>query len=66
MKKITKDTKLGEVLMTNRKAAEILMSKGLGCLGCPMASEETLEEGCLAHGMTKKQVDELLREVNKR
>jgi hybrid cluster-associated redox disulfide protein len=52
--------------MTNRKAAEILMSKGLGCLGCPMASEETLEEGCLAHGMTKKQVDELLREVNKR
>jgi len=63
-KKVTKNTKLGEVVRTNRKAAELLINKGLGCIGCPMAAEETLEEGCLAHGMTEKQIEELLKKIN--
>jgi hybrid cluster-associated redox disulfide protein len=64
-KKITKDTKLSEILRSNKKAAEILFESGLSCIGCPMAMQETLNEGCLAHGMTKKQIEELLKKINK-
>jgi len=63
-KKITKDTKLSEVLQTNEKAAEVLFEAGLSCMGCPMAMQETIEEGCLAHGMSKTDIAELLKKVN--
>ena len=64
MVKITKKTKLNKILSKKPKAAEILFEAGLSCVGCPMAMNETLEQGCLAHGMTKKQVDELIKRLN--
>jgi len=36
------------------------------CIGCPAAAMETLEEGCLAHGMDKKQIDNLIKKLNKK
>ncbi len=65
MVKITKKTKFSEVLKNDNKAAEILMKQGLSCLGCPMAMEETIEQGCQAHGMDKKEIDELIKKLNK-
>lgn len=62
--KIAKKTKLSEVIQ-NEKAVELLFSKGISCLGCPMAIQETIEEGCLAHGMTKKEIEDLIKEMNK-
>ena len=41
---ITKDMTIGEVIRTKENAAEILMSFGFGCVGCPSAQMETLEE----------------------
>jgi len=64
--KITKKTKLNEVLNINPKAAEILFEAGLMCVGCPMAMQETIEQGCLAHGITKKQIDKIIKELNER
>ena len=66
MKKITLKTKLGKILDINENAAEILFGHGLSCIGCPMAMEETLEEGCLAHGMNKKDIDDLVKLLNKK
>lgn len=63
--KITKKTKLSELIKENPKAAEILFGQGLSCIGCPMAMQETLEQGCLAHGMSKKDIDELIKRLNK-
>ena len=65
MKKITKKTKLSGILNINPDAAEILFKEGLSCIGCPMAMQETLEEGCLAHGMSKKDIDKLVERLNK-
>lgn len=45
------------------EAAEILLSKGMGCVGCPLASHETFEQGSLVHGMDIK---ELLKEIKKK
>lgn len=63
-KRITPKTKLSEILEKNENAAEILFEAGMGCLGCPMAMQETLEEGCLAHGMGKEQIDEIIKRLN--
>jgi len=65
MKKITKETKLSELLSLNPKAGEILFEIGMSCIGCPMAMQETIEQGCLAHGMNKKEIDEVLKKLNK-
>ncbi|WP_294391076.1 DUF1858 domain-containing protein, partial [uncultured Clostridium sp.] len=43
------------------KAAEILMSFGMGCLGCPSATMESLEQACIVHGLD---MDEVLNKLN--
>ena len=64
MKKITKKTKFSEILESKKDAAEILFKAGLHCVGCPMTAQESLEDGCLAHGMTGKEIDELVERLN--
>lgn len=59
---ITKDMTIRETLMAKPEAAEILMSFGMGCIGCPSAQMETLEEAAAVHGMN---LDNLLAELNK-
>jgi hybrid cluster-associated redox disulfide protein len=64
-KKITGKTKLSD-LMENEKVIEALMEKGIFCLGCPMAYQETLEQGLKAHGMNKKEINEFIGKLNKK
>ena len=66
MKTITSKTKFSEVLKQDERAAEILIHEGMSCLGCPMAMEETIEEGCMAHGMSKEETDKLIKKLNKK
>ncbi len=66
MAKITGKTKIGALISKNPEAAETLFEAGMGCVGCSMAMNETIEQGCLAHGMTKKQIDKLIKELNKK
>jgi len=49
--KLTKKTKLSELIEKHPKASDILMEQGMFCAGCPMAAQETLEEAALAHGI---------------
>jgi len=63
--KITGKTKINEVVMENPESARVLFEAGMGCVGCPMANQETIEQGCLAHGMDKKDIDKLIKELNK-
>ena len=60
---IEKTTKIGELLDANPEKAELLLSVGMHCLGCPASREETLEEACMVHGID---VEELLKELNKK
>lgn len=62
MKKYTKKSKFSEI-MQDEKAVEVLMNKGLHCLGCAFASFETLEQGCKGHGID---VEQVLKELNKK
>ncbi|WP_326906750.1 DUF1858 domain-containing protein [Sedimentibacter sp. MB31-C6] len=59
---ITKDMTISEVLRARPDAAEILMSHGMGCVGCPSSQMETLEEAAAVHGM---KIDDLMAALNK-
>lgn len=60
--KINKEMKIGELLEKYPEKAEILMNNGMGCLRCPAAQLETIEEACAVHGID---VEEVIKELNK-
>lgn len=61
MKQVSKDTTIGELLVTYPDAAPILMEIGMHCLGCPSSQVETLEEAAMVHGID---ADLLLEKIN--
>ncbi|MCF7910527.1 DUF1858 domain-containing protein [Candidatus Pacearchaeota archaeon] len=63
--KITRKTKIRTILDEKPEVIGILFESGLGCIGCPMAAAETLEQGCLAHGFSDKEISELIKKINK-
>ncbi|MEK6832480.1 MAG: DUF1858 domain-containing protein [Nanoarchaeota archaeon] len=64
--KITRKTDMHELLMKKPELAGILFQSGMGCVGCPMSMGETIEEGCKVHGMNDKEIDKLIKELNKK
>ena len=59
--KIKKEMNFNEIMRNFPNVTEILLGKGMHCIGCPMAMQETLEEGALAHGLD---VEVLVKELN--
>ncbi|MDD3976724.1 DUF1858 domain-containing protein [Methanomicrobium antiquum] len=48
---LTADSPLTELLQENPKAAEILMRFGMGCVGCALASGESIRQAAAGHGI---------------
>ncbi|MBR5468738.1 MAG: DUF1858 domain-containing protein [Firmicutes bacterium] len=48
---VTKDTKIGELLMMDRGVAAILMRSGMHCVGCPSSANESIAQASMVHGM---------------
>lgn len=59
--KITKDMSIREVVEAYPQVVPVFIQHGMGCLGCAIASFETIEEGALAHGID---VDQLVKDLN--
>ena len=57
----TKDMGIIDVVNKHPLAMDIFRAYGLGCVGCMAAQFETLEEGCMAHGID---VDFLVPDLN--
>lgn len=60
--KINKDMTIGEIVRTFPESAGVLMNFGMGCVGCPSAQAETLEQAAMVHGMD---LNQLLEALNK-
>lgn len=60
--KITKKTLFSE-LITQPELIEVLLESGMHCIGCPMSSQETIEQGAIAHGIDP---DQLINKLNKK
>ena len=62
--KIKKDMVIGDIIRKYPDTAVIMMQYGLHCVGCMVAALESIEEGCKAHGMEDKSIDELIKMMN--
>jgi len=59
---VTKEMTISEVLRKYPKTISIFIGYGLPCLGCPIASGETIEEAAKLHQIDLKK---LLKNLNK-
>ncbi|NLN97949.1 MAG: DUF1858 domain-containing protein [Eubacteriaceae bacterium] len=59
--KINRKMSIVEIVQTYPDTVPVFQNYGMGCLGCVAAQFETLEEGCLVHGIDP---DELVRALN--
>ncbi|MCX6798548.1 MAG: DUF1858 domain-containing protein [Candidatus Diapherotrites archaeon] len=61
---IAAGTTLGDVVMRFPQAVPVMLSHGLHCVGCQVASFETVSQGAAAHGMDEERIKSLLKEMN--
>ncbi len=59
--KIEGKTLIKDIVNRGPKAVEILMSFGMGCIGCPASQNESIEEAAAVHGIN---VENLLQSLN--
>lgn len=57
----TKDMTFAQALQASPEVANVLRKYNLGCIGCMGAQNESLEQGCSAHGLD---VNEVLKDLN--
>lgn len=48
---INRDTLIGEIVQNCPEALPVFQAIGMHCMGCAMASGETVEEACAVHGV---------------
>ncbi|RBP70171.1 hybrid cluster-associated redox disulfide protein [Alkalibaculum bacchi] len=60
--KIEKTMTIGEIIRMDSNLIPVLQRFGMGCVGCPSAQSETLEEAAMVHSIN---IDELLTALNK-
>lgn len=63
---INKKMIIGDVAEKYPEAVEIMFKYGLHCIGCHVSPFETIEQGSLAHGLSEKQIDEMIKEMNRK
>jgi hybrid cluster-associated redox disulfide protein len=63
--KITKEMGIMEIIQKKPAAAPVMMDYGLHCLGCAASQFESLEQGCLAHGIDEEKIKEMVEKINK-
>jgi hydroxylamine reductase len=62
---ITKNMTFAELFEKKPEAMKVLFEAGLHCIGCHMSVYETIEQGCQAHGLNKKEIEEIVNKINK-
>lgn len=62
---INKDMTIAEAVQNHPETAFVMMKHGLHCVGCHVASWETIEQGAMGHGMDDKGVKAMVDEMNK-
>jgi len=61
--KINRKMSIVEIVQTYPDTVSVFQNFGMGCLGCMAAQFETLEDGCLVHGIDPDQLVKALNAV---
>jgi hybrid cluster-associated redox disulfide protein len=59
--KITKDMTVSQVIAYDKNLAGIFMRHGMMCIGCPSATNESLQQAAAVHGLN---LETLLNDLN--
>jgi len=62
--KITGKMTFQEALTKHPESASVIMKHGLHCIGCHIAATETIEQGASAHGLSEKDIQKMIKEMN--
>ncbi len=62
--KVTKDMTFGELIKKVPQAGQVLAGYGLHCIGCHIATIETLEQGARAHGLSDDEIKKMVSDLN--
>lgn len=62
---INKKTRIIDAIKEKPGAHVIMAEAGLHCMGCGGAAFESIEDGCSAHGLSEKQIDDIIKKINK-
>ncbi len=62
---VSADMNMGEIIEKYPEAIPVLLKYGLHCIGCHIASWESLRDGLMAHGMDEKDVEMVVEEINR-
>ena len=60
---ITKDMLVGQIVMKYPAAADFLISCGMGCIFCPSAQMESLEQAAMVHGLDADDICDALNDT---
>lgn len=61
--KVKASMSFSKLMQDYPEAIEVLLEKGMHCIGCPMSMQETIKQGAEMHGIEPK---ELINEINKK
>ena len=59
--KVERETLIKDIVKMGPEKIQILMSFGMGCIGCPSSQNESIEQAAVVHGID---VDDLLQSIN--
>lgn len=59
--KFNKDTRIGEIMEKAPEKVDILLEAGMHCIGCFAATDETIEQACMVHGID---ADDVVAKLN--
>ena len=59
--KVERETLIKDIVKMGPEAIQILMSFGMGCIGCPASQNESIEQAAAVHGID---VENLLQSLN--
>jgi hybrid cluster-associated redox disulfide protein len=61
MYEVTKDTIIADIMMNAPETMPLFQGIGMHCMGCALASGETVEQACNAHGV---EVESFIKKLN--
>lgn len=62
--KVTRDTKISELLADFPQVAKVFTDYNLHCVGCIGSVFDTIAQGALSHGMSEEEIDTLVEDLN--
>ncbi len=60
---LSKDSNLADLVFKYPEAEEVLLDYGLHCAGCIASGFDTIEMGAKVHGMSDKEIEEMMERV---